>query len=440
MKKANNAELAKALYEYDLEQNIKKIERGEGIFNYGYDNLYRLTTADSPEGYAANDESFEYDSVGNRISRTENGTSESQNYNQKNQLQSIDSSDDTQDTTYTYNANGHTKTQTTNGVTTEYRYNHEERLIEVKRDDTTIAEYAYNLHGQRVKKTVNGVTTWYLYNGNGLAAEYSSTGQLIKEYHFHPQKTWMTDPLFQRTAMGELYYYHNDHLDTPQQMLDDAGNIVWDAQYSAFGKAHITIDTVENNLRFPGQYFDDETGLHHNYFRDYDSALGRYIQSDPIGLRGGINTFSYAEGHPLSLLDPLGLMSIGHKPDMALLPGCEKIVLSDKSKNMNKIITGDPYIYKSKLLFAAAFPIPGGKKAAISIFLEHWIQVSYHYSINIEDVTYVIKCKEVDECGVEKVVEHSGYHYSEHQTRLPDIVKKWTEYNMKHESTMGPKK
>lgn len=60
-------------------------------------------------------------------------------------------------------------------------------------------------------------------------------------------------------------------------------------------------------LRFPGQYFDQETGLHYNYFRDYDPSTGRYIESDPIGLDGGLNTYSYSELNPLRYIDPLGL-------------------------------------------------------------------------------------------------------------------------------------
>ncbi len=314
LKKSDDTELAKAVYEYDFAQNIKKIENNDGIFNYDYDNIYRLTLADSPDGYAANDEAFDYDGVGNRIAKTENGTTKTQSYNQKNQLKTIDSSDDTQDITYTYNSNGHTKTQTKNGVETEYVYNSEERLISVKRDGVIVGEYAYNLNGQRVRKSVNGDITWYLYNEKGLSAEYSASGVLIKEYHFHPQKTWMTDPLFQRTAVGELYYYHNDHLGTPQQMMDSSGNIVWVAQYSGFGNAHIVINTVENNLRFPGQYFDAETNLYYNYFRDYDPTIGRYIESDPIGLEGGINTYAYVEGNPLSKSDLYGLRSNALKP------------------------------------------------------------------------------------------------------------------------------
>lgn len=307
LSKADNTELARAVYEYDLAQNIKKIQKSEGTFNYAYDNLYRLTSADSPTGHAANDETFDYDGVGNRIARNENGTTENQSYNQKNQLGGIDSSDNTQDITYTYNANGHTKTQTKNGVITEYVYNHEERLITVKRDGMTLGEYVYNHNGQRVKKVVRGATTWYLYNKTDLAAEYASDGSLIKEYLFHPDKTWMTEPLFQRIATGDIYYYYNDHLSTPQHMLDAAGNIVWAADYSAYGKADVKANAVENNLRFPGQYYDEETGLHHNFHRDYDPATGRYIQSDPFGVGGGLNFYVYSVSNPTNFSDAYGL-------------------------------------------------------------------------------------------------------------------------------------
>ena len=79
-----------------------------------------------------------------------------------------------------------------------------------------------------------------------------------------------------------IVYHHNDHLGTPQALTDESGTVVWQASYHPFGETDILVDTVENNIRFPGQYFDAETGLHYNYFRDYNPDTGRYVESDPI--------------------------------------------------------------------------------------------------------------------------------------------------------------
>jgi RHS repeat-associated protein len=223
-------------------------------------------------------------------------------YNDHNQLTATDAG-----VTFSYNANGHTVTKVHNGQATEYLYNAEERLIEVTIDGQTVGRYAYNPYGQRIRKIVDGQTTWYLYNHEGLAAEYDANGVLIKEYHFKPYRPWMTEPLFQRTADGKVYYYQNDHLGTPQRMVSANGLVVWQAFYSAFGEAEIVVETVQNNLRFPGQYFDAESKLHHNFFRDYDSQLGRYIQEDPLGFIAGLNFYSYAGNGPITHLDSLGL-------------------------------------------------------------------------------------------------------------------------------------
>ncbi|MBU2887373.1 RHS domain-containing protein [Gilvimarinus agarilyticus] len=198
-------------------------------------------------------------------------------------------------TTFTYKTNGHTVTKTTGSETTEYIYNHEERLIAVKKNGAIVGEYDYNPLGQRIKKTVNGQTTWYLYNDEGLAAEYDGQGNLIAEYQFTPYSTWMTEPLFQRRN-GPVYYYQNDYLGTPQRMVNASGEVVWEARYSAFGEVEIVTENVTNNLWFPGQYFDGKSGLHHNYFRDYDSGIGRYLQRDPIGLGGRVNVFLMGTG------------------------------------------------------------------------------------------------------------------------------------------------
>jgi len=108
-------------------------------------------------------------------------------------------------------------------------------------------------------------------------------------------------------TQGKLYYVHTDHLGTPRAMTDEAGALVWRATYDPFGKATMSVNTVELNARFPGQYYDQETGLHYNYFRYYDPSTGRYITSDPIGLDGGLNTYAYVANNPIYWVDPFGL-------------------------------------------------------------------------------------------------------------------------------------
>ncbi len=108
----------------------------------------------------------------------------------------------------------------------------------------------------------------------------------------------------------EVYYYHLDHLGTPQLMTNQNQDVVWQARYTPFGQTTPLTRTLHNNLRFPGQYHDQETGLYYNYFRYYDPNIGRYITSDPIGLMGGVNSYSYAYNNSIINVDPLGLFCL----------------------------------------------------------------------------------------------------------------------------------
>lgn len=104
------------------------------------------------------------------------------------------------------------------------------------------------------------------------------------------------------------YFYHNDHLGTPQQMTDMSGAVVWSARYSSFGQAYVDGSSgVTNHLRFPGQYYDGETGLHYNFHRFYDPEVGRYLRIDPVGFKGGdINLYRYCFNDPVLFADPTG--------------------------------------------------------------------------------------------------------------------------------------
>lgn len=110
-----------------------------------------------------------------------------------------------------------------------------------------------------------------------------------------------------------IYYVHTDHLNTPRAITNNAGQIVWTWEnIDPFGsnapdENPTGLGTFTCNMRLPGQYFDRETKLHYNYFRDYDPSVGRYVESDPIGLRGGINTYAYVGNNPSTKSDRLGL-------------------------------------------------------------------------------------------------------------------------------------
>jgi len=178
------------------------------------------------------------------------------------------------------------------------------------------ASYHYNSLGQHIKKTVNGQTTVFFYDDQGhLLGEYAANGSLVQEFvWFGNLPIAAIKPNAQRGI--DVFYIHADHLGTPRKISRPSDNqVLWTWESEAFGNTPPNENPTGQgsfvfNLRFPGQYYDQETGLHYNYFRDYDAGTGRYVQSDPIGLDGGINTYTYVGGNPVNVVDPEGLISI----------------------------------------------------------------------------------------------------------------------------------
>jgi RHS repeat-associated protein len=195
-------------------------------------------------------------------------------------------------------------------LTTTYHYDARNRLARVDLPDGTVASYAYDPFGRRVKKQVGSAITLFVYADEGLVGEYDGAGMMRKLYGWKPDGLWGTDPLYMVEG-GNYYFYQNDHLGTPQRLTSAAdGSMVWSAGYLAFGSVVVDpLSTVENNLRFPGQYADAETGLHFNWNRYYEPDSGRYAQTDPIGFVGGVNYYSYSTSNPINLMDILGLFT-----------------------------------------------------------------------------------------------------------------------------------
>lgn len=159
---------------------------------------------------------------------------------------------------------------------------------------------------------------------------------------------WMVLSVTVAAANDRVYFFHNDHLGTPQAMTDLAGRTVWTAEYEPFGKALVDQDPdgdglqVINNLRFPGQYYDAESGLHYNYHRDYDPETGRYLQADPVGQAGGLNLYSYVLGNPVRFTDSLGL--VPNPAEAACIGGPNPICLSGVAVDIGSGILGGAII------------------------------------------------------------------------------------------------
>jgi RHS repeat-associated protein len=153
-------------------------------------------------------------------------------------------------------------------------------------------------------------------NVTGLAVDSSA---LIAELGYKANSDWSyvstSYTAAQHWALSEqVYYVHTDHLGTPDMITDASQRLVWQAGKGPFGGDAPLVETVVNNVRFPGQYYDVESGLHYNWNRYYDPEIGRYVTSDPIGLDGGLNTYGYVGGNPLMYVDSLGLARFGFRP------------------------------------------------------------------------------------------------------------------------------
>ena len=181
-------------------------------------------------------------------------------------------------------------------------------------NDASDAVYRYNAKGQRVSKQVkqaNGryKTLHFHYDHNNqLIAETDEHGKPVKDYLYTGgTRVAMVD--YEASQGGvHIVYIHNDHLGTPKLMTDANQAVTWRSEVLPFGEQLASISDMMQKHQFPGQYSDAESGFNYNYFRDYDPSIGRYVQSDPIGLLGGVNTFGYGYSNPCGSVKRVGLL------------------------------------------------------------------------------------------------------------------------------------
>jgi RHS repeat-associated protein len=209
-----------------------------------------------------------------------------------------------------YNARNHIAARKGAAGETKYRYDALDMLIACESPRGTW-QAQYDALGRRIAKTGRGRTEFY-WDGDRLAAEIREDKSVrlyiyADEFALTPLLFLEYESLDADPAQGTAYYIYSNHLAAPIMVEDESARTVWEAKLDAFGFAQIDAGaTLEMPLRFPGHYHDTETGLHYNRYRYYSPELGRYLQSDPSGIRGGANLYAYT-ANPLRFVDVLGL-------------------------------------------------------------------------------------------------------------------------------------
>ena len=293
------------LYDFD---DASRINQWQGNANetrtYEYDNVSRLTEVNSDTTSTM----YVYDSLGNRLN--DNAV-----FDVANRLIEND------EFIFTYDVNGNRteKISKLTGEVDKYSYNSLNQMINYKHypDDApeTVADvdwsYEYGPLGRRWAKLNNLLTESVDF--------YWVKDRLIGELNGGVERRYV---LYGSSPIAfiedeDTFDYLADHMGTPHQVVDSLDSVVWQADYDSFGSVSNEAASRFNNLRFSGQYSDKENGIFYNYYRDYDPSLGRYLQSDPIGLRGGLNAYGYANSNPIMYSDPFGL-----EPNQACVAAC----------------------------------------------------------------------------------------------------------------------
>ena len=312
--------LSSYTYTLDKAGNRQKVVENTGrVVEYIYDDLYRLLSekiTDAVNGNRIYD--YTFDKVGNRKTKSEivNGTTTVTNY-------AYDANDRLLDETvnqllvghYTYDNNGNTLTKTENGITTEYDWDYENRLIAAIVKDANGAiqqamQYRYNDNGIRVASTVNGVETQYLIDEvqpyAQVLEEYSPNGAVLVEYVYG-------NDLIAQEQGNSRTFYHVDGLGSTRVLTDEQGSVVSTYDYEAYGELIGSTGGVENKYLFAGEQFDEGLGDYYNRARYYDADTGRFTRRDDY--EGRINEpltlhkYIYTEDNPVNFTDPSGFFA-----------------------------------------------------------------------------------------------------------------------------------
>jgi len=293
--------------------------------SYGYDNLDRLNSVTGSS--SSNTQSFQYDQNGNRTQATFGAGSYTNTMAaNSNKLSATNGPAPVKSNTYDAAGN------LTSDGTISYAYSDRGRMVSATNAGNTVT-YTHNGIEQRVQKQgptsiIATGSNSYVYDDQGhLVGEYDANQQAIEETVYLGDlpvavlKQIVTGTGSSQAIATNAYYVYADHINTPRVITQATDNQMvwrWD-NTDPFGlqppdENPSSLGNFTYNQRFPGQLYDKETNNFYNINRDYDPQQGRYVQSDPIGLGGGINTYGYVGGNPITYTDSSGLQAMPMPP------------------------------------------------------------------------------------------------------------------------------
>ncbi len=320
-------------YGYDYADNVKAVTdmvNGANTQAMNYDQLNRIKTASG--GYGAY--AWTYDNVGNRLTE-QLGSNPASQYTYTpgtNRLATYLSGGVTQTYTYTQGGNIAGSTSKPKATPTAFTYNQAGRLATTSIPNAVGETLAYDWRGQMLTRTLAGdppTVEQFQYGPANHLLEEDTGGVAEADYVYLGDRPVAAIA----PASGTISYLHDDRLDTPQKATASSQAVAWAAVLNPFGVGTAS-GSIQQDLRMTGMFADANTALLHNGYRDLVPGFGRYLETDPIGLSGGMNTYGYVGQNPLSYVDPSGLLQFNPDGTISFSSSGSPMIVEHSNNNI----------------------------------------------------------------------------------------------------------